>query len=195
MAILLCGDLELNPGPAYQPSTTSGIPDDAFKCLPKKGLTFIHLNIRSVRNKVDEIHNVLQSNSQRIGVMGLTESWLNSEFTNNLLSTSGFATVRNDRNRANSSKSRGGGIVAFIRDNVPFIRRSDLELPTIEMIALEVSPVKSKPIIVIFIYRPPDDRRSIEGWLTNIGGDNCAISHWCLEQIRLSWSFPIKLEM
>ena len=56
--LLLSGDLETNPGPVDdQMDFFNNI--NAFSCLPKKGLTIIHLNIRSVRNKIDEVRNIL----------------------------------------------------------------------------------------------------------------------------------------
>ena len=61
--LLLSGDLETNPGPVDdQMDFFDNI--NAFSCLFKKGLTIIHLNIRSVRNKIDIDLNRISKNQK-----------------------------------------------------------------------------------------------------------------------------------
>ena len=137
---MLSGDLETNPGPAKdQMDFSNNI--SAFNCLPKKGLTIIYLNVRSVRNKVDEVKNILSTYSKEIEIMGLTESWLNEEYTNNLLYIPGYSLIRNDHNATNSHKTKGGDVIAFINDSLAYGRRVDLECVDIELIALDCNIV------------------------------------------------------
>ena len=100
--------------------------------------------------------------------MGLPESWLNDGYSDNLLYVPGYSLIRSDRNSTNSHKTKGGSVIAFINDSLSCSRRIDLECENIEMIALEVQPTKSKPIIVFFVYRAPDDHRNVEEWLIRI---------------------------
>ena len=97
--------------------------------------------------------------------MGLTESWLNDGYSDNLLYVPGYSLIRSDRNSTNSHKTKGGGVIAFINDSLSCSIRTYFECENIEMIALEVRPTKSKAIIVFFVYRSPDDHRNVEEWL------------------------------
>ena len=61
-------------------------------------------NTRSMVNKIDEICGAVLTNKCDIAV--ITESWLSSHITDNLISIPGFITVRKDR----ASDQRGGGL-------------------------------------------------------------------------------------
>ena len=62
----------------------------------------------------------------------------------------GYHIVRKDR-----KSGKGGGVVVFIRDDLKWQRRTDLE-NEMESIVIELFIQKSKPFIVCTIYRPPD---------------------------------------
>ena len=49
----------------------------------------------------------------------------------------------------------GGGVVVYIRDNISFKRRQDLEINTLEAVWVEVS-LKSNTILIGGVYRPPN---------------------------------------
>ena len=48
-----------------------------------------------------------------------------------------------------------GGIVVYVKENIPCKRRHDLELSTIECIWLELN-IKNKKLLVGTFYRPPN---------------------------------------
>ncbi len=73
---------------------------DAFST---KGLHIIHLNIRSIRYKISQIRMLVQSS--KIGIICLSETWLESEISDSEIEIENFTVIRKDRNR------NGGGVV------------------------------------------------------------------------------------
>ncbi len=69
-------------------------------------------------NKVNEIHRTLHSSKAHI--MIITESWLNSEISDEFINTEGFKAIRRDRG------SKGGGILVFIANQ---FNHNVVELP------------------------------------------------------------------
>ena len=55
----------------------------------------------------------MSSYPKEIDIMGLTESWLNDGYSDNLLYVPGYSLIRSDRNSTNSHKTKGGGVIAF----------------------------------------------------------------------------------
>ena len=42
-----------------------------------KGLSAMHLNVRSIPRKIDKLNNYLLSLDIQVSIIGLTETWLN----------------------------------------------------------------------------------------------------------------------
>ena len=73
-----------------------------------KKLIFVHLNINSVRNRVDPLDNV------NVDILIITEFKLDKSFPNGQVSLDGFGTpFRLDRER------NGGVFMLFIRNDIP----------------------------------------------------------------------------
>ena len=51
------------------------------------------------------------------------------------------------------------GVVAhgLIRDSIKYIRRDDIPINGVELVCIEVQPVKASPFLVIAWYRPPSE--------------------------------------
>ncbi|CAG2246101.1 unnamed protein product [Mytilus edulis] len=104
--LLICGDIEPNPGPERTPE------------ISEKTLSIFHGNIRSLRNKLNYIVDIIED----YDVVFLTETHLDSNITDSDLYISGFEIpVRKDRN------SHGGGIIMYYKSYVRITRRHDLE--------------------------------------------------------------------
>ena len=58
---------------------------------------------------------------------------MDNSIPDNEIHVIGYYLIRNDRNRD------GGGVVLYIRDNIPFSVRSDLIPNHLEMVCIEVS--------------------------------------------------------
>ena len=78
-------------------------------------------------------------------------SFLDRTFTDKELEIPGYILFRKDR-----VGKRGGGIVAYVRSEIPILRRTDMESEDLEIMWLEVKHPRIKPILVAGAYRPPD---------------------------------------
>lgn len=114
-----------------------------------KGLHFLHLNARSLLPNIDEIR--LLALNLNVGVICVTESWLDSSIRDTEIEISNYVVVRKDRNR------HGGGIYAFVRSDINFIITEclDSEQEDIEVILLDIRLPKTKPLLLGVCYRPP----------------------------------------
>ena len=141
--------------------------DNPFSVIPKKGLNVVHLNVCSLTSKLDELKNIILSNSNLIHFFGISESWLHGSINDSDIQIPGYDVFRNDRNHGNSSKLSGGGVAAFVKSDIGR-RRHDLEIPSIEMLCVELYPDTSYSCIVMVLYRPPDDDRQIGVWSSEL---------------------------
>lgn len=113
MIILLSNDIETQPGPVSQA--------EMYNELPKvRGFKIGHLNIRSVRNKMDDFRFLLERN--RFDILTISESWLNNPIQDCRVSIPGYTVLRQDRGQF----KRGGGTMFYIRDGLPYKHRLDI---------------------------------------------------------------------
>lgn len=90
--------------------------------LPKKSLTIAHVNICSLRNKVDEMNHLLFSNT--INIFAISETHLEMKLYN---------LYRNDRGRY------GGGIAFYVQNQILVKVREDIMCKEIEVLWLQVN--------------------------------------------------------
>ena len=140
LLITLAGDVEVNPG---------------FRRLVDirnaRGLKIAHLNVRSLRNKVDLLR-LEQFDNVAIDVLTLSETWLDSNIQDSEICLPGFTLVRRDRE---GSKS-GGGVAIYVRDGLPFRVRNDLNTGENECLWIELNRAKCKPTLICCLYREPN---------------------------------------
>ena len=77
-----------------------------------KGLHFVHLNIRSLLPKLDELR-ILARNT-RAACICITETWLNNTVFDSEIQIAGYDIRREDRSR------HGGGVCIYIRSDLAF---------------------------------------------------------------------------
>lgn len=116
--------------------------------LPQKGFRMGHLNICSLRNKVDEVSNIL--GEYNLHLLALTETHLNPEINSEALKIEGFNMFRHDRG------TRGGGVAIYCQDHIPVKIRTDLGCNGVEMLWLQVQLPYLKPVLIGCCYRPPN---------------------------------------
>ena len=92
-----------------------------------------------------------------VHVYGITESHLNTSITDEEITVDGYYIERLDR-----TSGSHGGVVCFIRNDIIYERRKDLETKGIETIWLEISMPNSTPTLICFMYRPPDTSRYLD---------------------------------
>ena len=125
LLLLKAGDIERNPGPEIEHS-----------------LSILHLNIRSIRNKISYIQDQL------------SETHLDQNVSSELLRTSNIFIdpYRKDRNMY------GGGLLLNMNSNLVHRRRPDLEIFCKEFIWAEV---KVKQDVFIGLFYSPTTADSI----------------------------------
>ena len=132
--ILMCMDVELNPGPAWA------------------DISLCHVNIRSIRNNVEKLEHISCGLTHHYDIITLSETWLNSQCTDVSLSLPGFQLpFRRDRD----DNSGYGGVLAWVSDQVAAKRRHDLELPGLEALWIEIRTHNNK-FLLCTVYRPPN---------------------------------------
>ena len=135
--ILLCGDVQLNPGPgSVEDSTNSSFysSDSHFEMISNH-LSILHLNVQNIVPKPD----LIRSEADLYDILIFSESWVKSETQNETLYIENFQPpFRKDR------RGRpGGGVLVYVRDTFSCKHRTYLELDGLEAVWIELS-VKSK---------------------------------------------------
>ena len=111
------------------------------------GIKIAHTNINSIRYKLDQLYTEFFS----YDIICVSETKLNQNILNQDLELHGFhLPIRKDREENN-----GGGLLIYIKRNVHFERRQDLESNEIENIWAEVTCHQKKFLLGLF-YRPPE---------------------------------------
>ena len=89
--------------------------------------------------------------STNAAIIAVTETWLDNTICDNEVCIPGYNIQRKYRDR------EGGGVCIFIRNNINFYRRSDIDKDDLELLAIDIMLPKSKPIRLGVEYRPPRD--------------------------------------
>ena len=169
--LILPNNVSLNPGPtgpSLHSSFSSSSSFDSSIALENcndisshfdlgsddKGLRIGHWNVNRLSSeKFDQIKLFLigKSGHAQVDILFLTETLLKPDIPDVLYAVPGFSIYRHDR------VSRcGGGVLVFVNDQPKLKRQDDLENLDLEVIWLEVFPIKSKRSLFISgIYCPP----------------------------------------
>ncbi|MCG8048538.1 MAG: reverse transcriptase domain-containing protein [Candidatus Thiodiazotropha endolucinida] len=111
------------------------------------GIKIAHVNINSIRNKVDLLYTELHD----YDIICVSETKLNPSISTSDLEINGFyPPVRKDRQSNN-----GGGLIIYIKRNILFKQRLDLENRDIENIWIEITCL-NKTFLAGLFYRPPN---------------------------------------
>ena len=143
LILLLSGDIEVCPGPS--------ITRQKFKeKLRARGLKIAQQNIRGLHCNFDSFQEFLTSHNE-LDVIGLTETHIRDKDINEHLKVEGYSFV--GRNR---TVGTGGGVGIFIKNNINFKHRTDLQHGSVECVYIEIFVKKSNSIILGCFYRPPE---------------------------------------
>ena len=113
-------------------------------------LRIMHLNIRSVLNKQNDLLKLLQTG--KIDICLLNETWLNK-------SNIRFLNLEDYKFESSERKSlkKGGGVDICLSKDLSYVRQSDLELklPGLELCIVEILDL-NKNVLALSLYRLPD---------------------------------------
>ena len=145
LLLMMCGDIESFPGP--QEESLNGF-------MKSRGLKVFHQNVRGIFTNFVHVQELLDR-YKGMDILSLSETHIiNSQYDGNddLLSIDGYKIIKRNRKDRN-----GGGVAVYLKNNVEWQRRSELERDTIENIWLEVIIPKPKSILLAIFNRPPGD--------------------------------------
>lgn len=119
-----------------------------------------HLNIRSIRSKIDEVSMMLCNS--RYDVLTISESWLHSLLESSVFNIEGYNLLRQDRKFKDgdiAATKRGGGLLAYVAEGVTFNANQYMMLnrseDSLEMQIFNVKKGNDKESIIVNLYRPP----------------------------------------
>ena len=140
-------DLSSSHSPLLLPSTLS-----SYISSINPNLLFLHLNVRSLYNKMNQFSVFLTETTIQFSIIGITETWLD-DISSSLISLPNYSFLFDNR------KNRtGGGVGLFISNSLNFILRKDLcpDNPNFDWMAVEILSNFSANILVFVVYRPPN---------------------------------------
>ena len=121
-------------------------------------------NVRSVTNKIDELHQVALLN--RTDAICVTESWLKPDIPDSSVSLPNYNIFRKDR-----PFTEGGGVCIFLNSKFPCNRLPHCEVPDVESLWIQIRP-NSLPrsvtsIILCVVYHSTSNREPENETLCN----------------------------
>ena len=128
LVLLQAGDIETNPGP-----------ENGYE------LSILHLNIRSIRNKLDFILD----NFSEFNILCFSETHLDNNVLTEMLFLSNLYSAPYRKDRTN----HGGGVLAYLNSSLLHARRPDLEIFCDESLWVEVK-VKTELFLIGLFYSP-----------------------------------------
>ena len=153
LLLLIAGDIETCPGP------TSDVFPDIKQFIRNRGLKIFHQNARGLHDfgKIEQLKLLMEETHKEIQILGVTETHLNNNISDDELLISGYRVERKDR-----ENDPCGGTAIYIRDDIQWQRRNDLEVNGIECLWIELLIKQSRSILLGIIYRPPDTSKFLD---------------------------------
>ena len=124
-----------------------------------KGFKVVHINIRSLSKKIDQIRSILQCST--IDILTLSETWLHTKVDSQVIEIQGYTNYRLDREiyNKNHTKKRGGGLITFVKEGSMDVYVQDhVSTKDIEIQWLKIKRENSKTILIANVYRPPSGK-------------------------------------
>ena len=167
------------PNSTSTPKTTPSLPS-AQSAQKSRRLRLHNVNFRSVVNKIDQFHAMVDSVKPDI-IVG-TESWLRPDIMNSEIFPSNYTVYRHDRDTS------GGGVFIAVTDEILSTRQQHLET-SCEMAWAKISIVGYKDLYVCSYYRPKaDDRDSLDLLFSSL--DRICNSKNCHIWLAGDFNFP-----
>ena len=120
-----------------------------FRSKNVKKLIIAGLNINSLRNKFHPVNDILQKGY--VDILCISESKLDDSFPKSQFKSHGFHCFRQD------STARSGGLIAWVRNDLPCRQRDDIAVNDGEIQSLIIEMrVKKEKWIIVALYRLPN---------------------------------------
>ena len=105
-------------------------------------LVISHVNVNSLVNKISYIHSLV--NDCNLDVLGISETWLNDEIYNSIVSIAGYEIVRSD-----SPSGRKHGVCIYVKIGIKY-EVINVDVPNVALLYL-----LDYGLYIIMLYRPP----------------------------------------
>ena len=119
--------------------------------LKNRGLKVLHLNVNGLLAKIDQIRLLLTKTGCNTHILQISESHLDDSVPDSLIDVYGYNIIRKDR-----KAGPGGGVCIYIRNDMNYQRRLDLEKDEIEALVIELLIKYSKSLLASVVYCSPD---------------------------------------
>ena len=112
--------------------------------IPKgRGFKMASLNITSVLKHIDELRILLDD--QYIDILAINETRLDGSISDQEVKVVGYDVIRRDRT---VNGRFGGGVCFYIRWEINYVVREDLNSKLLEILSVEIHRPNSKPFAV-----------------------------------------------
>jgi exonuclease III len=88
-------------------------------------------------------------------ILCINETRLDDTINDNIIKIPGYDIVRRDQDR------NGGGVAIYIRSIISYKKHIEFIPDNLESICLEIQKPKSKPLLIVTWYRPPNSKTSL----------------------------------
>ena len=113
--LLICGDVEIQPGP----QSLSRVEFQEF--ISRKGMKIVHQKIQGLGSNFDMLQESVESHD-KIDTLTLSETYLTDNSYESCSKLQGYNFVYRNR-----EYEKGGGVAMFLKGNITYKRRVDLE--------------------------------------------------------------------
>jgi len=120
-----------------------------------RGIPIGHLNVRDLlaSNKKDDVTNLVLN--VPFHIFGVSETWLFDKVCDEEVTVPGYQIIRSDRKNIKSHKTRGGGVLLYVRDDYSVTVLNNTLQSQIDSLHVVVNKEFLPPIHIILIYNPP----------------------------------------
>lgn len=126
-----------------------------------------NLNLTSLLKHIEELRILLADSP--VDVLSINETRLDDSVKANNVYTPGYEIIRRDRE---NNGGFGGGVCFYIRTNINFTLRCDLNINELKYVCLEIRKPRSKPFLVGTWCRPPNSLTKIFCHFESLGSAN-----------------------
>ena len=112
-----------------------------------QGLKIGCLNIRGLLSIIDELKMILDE-CNYFDIMGVCETFIDSNVTDNEISIDGYSIVKKNRNR------HGGGVLLYVKDGIDYSEITELASEQVDSVWIKLM-YKKETLMLGGVYRPP----------------------------------------
>ena len=126
---------------------------DDHRWLNKSGFKVGYLNVCHLLNKTSDIPTILSNHNNSFHCFGFSESRLQDVVSDELINVPEYSLIRKD-----AKGKLETGLVVYVHHSVNFKQVNIFDKYHIECIWIEIRLKGSKPMLIGFLYRNPDER-------------------------------------